>query len=89
MPLLGQVCHLPWQRPPTSPDFSGDPNTSGALREGKKGPLLRECLLLIGIADPGWKCDLCKEHFPAPRHSTALVRPGYEIGLGGRVARLS
>ena len=52
MPLLGQVCHLPWQRPPTSPNFSGDANTSGALRDGKKGPLLRECLLLTKEQSP-------------------------------------
>lgn len=40
LPLLSQVCHFPWQPSlplPTSPSFSGDPNTSCSFREGEKG----------------------------------------------------
>lgn len=62
--LLDPVCHLPWQRPPPHQIFLGTQILPVPLGRGKKRPLLGESVLLIGIADPGWKHDLREEPFP-------------------------
>lgn len=75
--LLDPVCHLPWQRPPPHQIFLGTQILPVPLGRGKKRPLLGESVLLIGIADPGWKHDLREEPFPC----TLAINPVHQTWL--------